>query len=98
LTNNNFRHGNSIVKYSKYAIPNISALDSPEDEDSSNFDDNELLQEDPDGFPLRNLRQMISISGIVQNILFGTKRALVPRITYIRCLCVINRAILDSPC
>ena len=69
------------VKYLKYVIPDVSTLDSPNDEDSSNFDDDELLQENPDGFPFKESETDDSISGIVQTYFLELKEHLSREIT-----------------
>ena len=60
----------------EYVIPDISALDSPDNEDSSNFDDDELLQEDPDGLPSKESEADVSIFGIVQTYFLELKEHL----------------------
>jgi len=70
-----------FVNHPEYIVPDISALDSPDDEDSSNFDDDELLQEDPDGLPSKESEADTPISGIVQTYFLELKERLSREIT-----------------
>ena len=65
----------------EYVIPDISALNSPDDENSYNFDDDELLQEDPDGLPSKESEADTPISGIVQTYFLELKECLSREIT-----------------
>ena len=65
----------------EYVIPDILALDSSNNGDSSNFDD-ELLQEDPDGLPSGESEADVSISGIVQTYFLELKVCLSREIAF----------------